>query len=83
MNRRESLSALGAAAAGLTALAGAQVRAADAQQHGDHFATCAKACADCQQQCDACFHHCATQLAAGKKEHEKTMHTCVDCAECC
>lgn len=52
-------------------------------QHGDQFTMCAKACSDCQQQCDACFHHCATQLAAGKKENEKSMHTCVDCAECC
>lgn len=82
MNRRESLAALGAAAAGLTTLINGTARGDDTQ-HNDHFAKCAKACADCQQHCDSCFHHCATQLAAGKKEHEKTMHTCVDCAECC
>lgn len=86
MNRRESMTALGAPAAGLTALtAGAAY--ADGQPadhpHHEHFLQCAKACADCQVQCDSCFHHCADLLAAGKKEHAKTLHTCADNAECC
>ena len=58
-------------------------RAADADAHHGHFESCAKACADCQLQCDSCFHHCATLVADGKKDHAKTMHTCVDCADCC
>lgn len=32
---------------------------------------------------DACFHHCASLVADGKKEHAKCMHLCVDCADCC
>ena len=58
------------------------VQAADAPHH-EHYLKCAKACADCQVQCDMCFHHCATLVADGKKEHAKCMHLCVDCGECC
>ena len=51
--------------------------------HADHLKKCASTCADCQVQCDACFHHCASLVADGKKEHAKCMHLCVDCADCC
>lgn len=83
MNRREALTALGVSAAGLTALTGGQARSAEEHKHGEHFDTCAKACADCQVACDGCFRHCADLVARGNKGHVKTMHTCVDCAECC
>lgn len=56
---------------------------ADDDKHHEHFLKCAKACADCQVQCDGCFHHCAELVAKGKKEHAKAMHNCVDCADCC
>ena len=52
-------------------------------EHAEHFMKCAKACADCQLQCDSCFKHCLTLLAGGKKEHAKTAQLCADCAECC
>lgn len=52
-------------------------------EHADHFAQCAKTCADCQLQCDACFNHCLTLTADGKKEHARTAQFCIDCAECC
>ena len=55
----------------------------EAHEHHGHFMKCAKACADCQLQCDSCFTHCRTLLAAGKKDHAKTVQTCADCAECC
>ncbi|MBI3410871.1 MAG: four-helix bundle copper-binding protein [Planctomycetes bacterium] len=55
----------------------------DDPKHHENFAKCAKTCADCQLQCDACFHHCAKLLADGKKEHAKSMQLCVDCAELC
>jgi len=80
MNRREVLAVLAVVAAGLAVLVGVEARA-DATH--EQFAACAKACADCQQQCDSCFHHCAGLVADGKKEHAKTMHSCVDCAEFC
>ena len=65
-------------------LTGAVAKAEDKDHpHGEHFAACAKACGDCQLHCDACFHHCATLLTAGSKDHAKSMHACVDCAECC
>ena len=61
-----------------------QARAQDKDHpHGEHFAKCAKACAECQVHCDMCFHHCAELVAMGKKDHVKSMHACVDCAECC
>jgi hypothetical protein len=58
---------------------------ARAQQHdhADHFMQCAKACADCQLQCDSCFAHCLGLTAGGKKDHAATTQFCVDCAECC
>ena len=58
------------------------VQAAEAP-HQEHFAKCAKACSDCQLQCDLCFHHCATLVTAGKKEHAHCMHLCLDCGDCC
>jgi hypothetical protein len=85
MNRREVLGALGVTAAGLAALAGTPARADEPtgpHQHGE-LDKCAKACADCMNSCTSCFHHCAHQLADGKKEHAVTMQTCNDCAEIC
>lgn len=83
MNRRDALLGIGAGAA---VLAGAGSVLADDKKgddHHEHFAACAKACAACMIECDMCFHHCAENLAAGKKEHAATLHTCIDCAECC
>jgi len=55
---------------------------------GDHphaiaYEKCAKACSDCQRMCELCTTHCAKQVAAGKKEHLKTLQTCQDCAAHC
>lgn len=52
-------------------------------EHAEHFIKCAKACADCQLQCDSCFKHCLTLLAEGKKEHAKSAQLCADCAAVC
>ena len=43
----------------------------------------AEACTDCLNECNEAFHHCFTQLGAGKKEYAKALHLCVDCAEVC
>lgn len=51
--------------------------------HAGHMKKCAQVCAACQVECDACFHHCATLVTEGKKDHAKCMHLCVDCAACC
>lgn len=53
MNRREVLTALGATAAGLTALAGSKAHADEGHEHHEIFDKCAKACADCQVSCDS------------------------------
>jgi hypothetical protein len=58
------------------------IQAADDPHHG-HFVKCAKACADCQVQCDSCFQHCAGLVTQGEKAHAVTMRSCVDCAEVC
>ena len=83
VSRRNALSALLGSAA-VVAMTTSQAKAeADDHPHSEHFTKCAKACADCQVSCDSCFHHCAVLVAKGDKDHVKTMHTCVDCAECC
>jgi len=52
-------------------------------EHSTMLQSCAKACGDCQRQCDACSTHCAHQLHAGKAEHAKTLFACQDCADVC
>ena len=84
MQRREALGTLTASAVGLATLAtGANAFANQGYAHEMHFETCAKTCAECQIHCDSCFQHCADLVAKGDKSHVKTMHACVDCAECC
>jgi hypothetical protein len=85
MNRYVYLCAAVTVVGGLLALGMTAVRADNphAGHHAEHFAKCAKACADCQLQCDMCFTHCRELLAEGKKEHAKTVQTCADCGECC
>ena len=51
--------------------------------HASAFDACAKVCGDCQRACDSCSTHCRHLLAQGKKEHEKTLQTCLDCADHC
>lgn len=73
---------LSSALVAATSLSGSNVQADDQKYH-DHLMKCAKACADCQVQCDSCFQHCAELVARGDKGHVVTMHTCLDCAEWC
>jgi hypothetical protein len=80
MNRTRILGGLAVLALLLFGATRAQLLADDKESYHEK---CAKACADCQLQCDSCFHHCAHLVADGKKEHEKTMHLCVDCGELC
>jgi hypothetical protein len=56
---------------------------ANHQEHSVAMQACAKACSDCQRQCDTCATHCAHQLSEGKKEHLTTLMTCQDCADFC
>lgn len=51
--------------------------------HDDMLEKCAKACSDCQRECDSCAHHCAMMLAEGKKQHMASLQTCLDCADFC
>jgi hypothetical protein len=53
------------------------------KMHGEHMLACAKACSDCQRECDTCAAHCAHKIAEGKKEHLTTLKTCQDCADFC
>jgi len=84
MHRREILTVFGAAATGL-----AFANEASAQHEGHHHPhdkvheDCLNACATCKRECDEMFHHCFTELAAGKKEHAKALHLANDCAAFC
>lgn len=86
MTRTRLLGSAGLLAATLLAV-GFYATAADdkkASGHGHHiYMDCAKACDDCARHCDACAAHCAEMLAAGKKDHLKTVRTCADCAAIC
>ncbi|RUL83574.1 four-helix bundle copper-binding protein [Tautonia sociabilis] len=89
MDRRELLGVLGATAAGLAAATGGKALGQEARAHahahaeGDIHERCAEACLDCEKQCNRGFHHCYTQVQAGKPGHAKAMHLCVDCGEVC
>lgn len=52
-------------------------------EHHAMFEECAKACSDCQRECDACANHCTDLLTEGKEEHARTLRTCQDCAAVC
>jgi hypothetical protein len=80
MNCTKTLGLVGIAIM-LTGLAAAPVRAGDAPSAT--FTKCAKACADCQLACDACFHHCTELTAGGAKEHAGTLQLCFACGEFC
>jgi len=88
MNRRNALGALGATAVALGAYSSVHAQGAKKPEkpddhHAGHFDACAKACAACQLECHSCYHHCEDLVAAGKKEHAKTMKLCLDCGDIC
>jgi hypothetical protein len=53
------------------------------KEHDEAMQACAKACSDCQRQCDSCATHCAHLVGDGKKQHITTLMTCQDCANIC
>ena len=66
------------------ALVGGRLAADEPHQH--HMAEmdkCLKACADCAKECESCFRHCTMMVTQGKKEHVRTLRTCVDCGDLC
>jgi len=86
MDRRELLGMVGAGAIGLTAMsARADEKVCDESccELDKVHADCFKACSDCAKACDQTFHHCYMQVAAGKKEHAKSLHLASDCAGFC
>ncbi|MBY0513252.1 MAG: four-helix bundle copper-binding protein [Gemmataceae bacterium] len=86
MDRRNVLGVLGLTAAGFatTGVAAAEERKDDKKGgHEGHGRQTAKTCDECAEECDAGFHHCHMQLAAGKQDHAKAEHLCVDTATVC
>ena len=87
MDRRTVRGALGAALIALAALAApalpAQQKAPGKDRGHNAYADCAKACAVCMLNCDACYHHCARLVSEGKKDHFASMNLCNDCGEVC
>lgn len=83
MHRRELLTTMGAATAGLVAVTGGEAHAQEGRGGGDVHDRCAKDCAEAMVACNKGFHHCYQQVQAGKREHAKAMHLCVDCADIC
>lgn len=89
MTRRDFtvLSLSGGALAAVSGLASAQQKHS-ADKHAsaiphDALRSCAKACSDCQRECDACATHCAHLLHKGEHDHLTTLMTCQDCADFC
>jgi hypothetical protein len=85
MYRRIVLGALAAAVLVLAGWGGLRSRAADADKDAHHaeLEKCARACCDCTLACASCFKHCMTMVAAGHKDHVRTMQTCNDCSDFC
>jgi hypothetical protein len=93
--RREILGVLGTGAAGLALLTDrSEAAAGQAPASGDphaghdprHMAMmkeCDEACGHCEAACNATFHHCISQAAAGKAEHAKMAQLVIDCAAFC
>ncbi len=92
--RRELLGTLGAGAAGLAFLTHRTEAAGQApaigNPHDEHdprhaamLKECDEACGHCEAACNAAFHHCITQSAAGKTEHAKMAQLVIDCAAFC
>src|SRR5262245_14570061 len=49
----------------------------------DHFEPCARACSDCQRECDYCAALCADMIVKGDQTFLATLQTCLDCANLC
>src|SRR5260221_4260170 len=80
------------ALAGLSAAAWAAVQTvggaddknnAGSTAEAEAFDACAKACSDCQRDCDASATHCAELLAKGEHHHLPALMSCRDCADAC
>jgi len=83
MDRRAMLGMLGAGAVGV-AVTGREAAAADEKHmHDKVHDDCLKACADGARACDETFHHCVMEVAAGKKEHARSVQLLSDCAGFC
>lgn len=89
MKRRE-FAATGFSALAFAAFEGSAFGQGSAQKQDPHAhhghggdEKCAKACSDCQRECDSCSSHCAKMLEDGKREHAQTLATCRDCADVC
>jgi hypothetical protein len=63
-------------------------RAADDKKPDPHrghaeIEACLRECAQCTAECESCFAHCTHLVAEGKKEHLRTLSTCIDCGDLC
>ena len=83
MDRRRVWGLVGLVAAGLLVLGGRAAAADEDNPHAGHMQGCAKACAECMRECDACSRHCAELVASGHKDHLETLGTCADCSSFC
>jgi hypothetical protein len=92
--RRELLGVLGTGAAGLAFLTNHTEAAGQAPaigsaheghdpRHAAMLKECDEACGHCEAACNAAFHHCITQSAAGKSEHARMAQLVIDCAAFC
>lgn len=88
---RREFGLAGFSAAALAAV-GQPAHARDSHEHGsssphrgyrDEWRKCAKACSDCQRECSRCAMHCANMIIEGHEGHEKTLQSCLDCADFC
>ncbi len=87
IHRREfAVAGLSAAAIALLQRSGAaedRVPKIGSSNPADHFEPCARACSDCQRECDFCAAHCADMLGKGEQTHLVTLQACLDCAGVC
>jgi len=85
MIRRREFALAGLSTVALAAFASADERRPDRKEgHAAMFEKCAKACSDCQRECEACATYCGKLLVAHSGgDHLDTLMTCRDCADLC
>ncbi len=77
------LSAAAISVLGLGGRAEERTPAIGSQNPADHFEPCARACCDCQRECDFCAAHCADMVGKGEQPYLVTLQVCLDCANLC
>ena len=83
MDRRQWISTLGAATAGVAMATRAEAQDEVKEKDHDLHENCANACYDCARKCSQAFQYCHKRVVDGMKGYAKSTGLCNDCADVC